>query len=193
MSLLERRKRRCTNQNGKDSWDALFIENHSSISGGLKMTLYDWMRLRPKPLLHWYGGRTSTTRKHLGSRARAWQLKTERTHELKRRLSGCQENLWITISRIWPSSPQTSSSRASSNATKPTICLTRRGFGTRWLEDRLEVVWHSVSSKLSLLRMASVCVVAVVLMVKDIIWVAWVEIFFWQMKVFRFQTMSIPL
>ena len=51
-----------------------------------------------------------------------------------------QENLSTTISRIWSKSPQTSTSRTSSIATRPTICLERRRSGARRPEDRLEVV-----------------------------------------------------
>ena len=98
------------------------------------------------PFLHCCGGRTSTTRKHLGSRAE--QIRTKRTLESKRRPRGGQEILSTALSRIWPSLPQTSSSRTSSIATRPTICLARRRFGARGLEDRLEVVRHSANAKL---------------------------------------------
>ena len=56
-----------------------------------------------------------------------------------------------TFSRIWSTSPQTSSSRTSSNATRPTSCLERRRFGARRPKDRLEVVRHSANTKFFLL------------------------------------------
>ena len=49
------------------------------------------------------------------------------------------------FSRIGPSSPQTSSSRTSSIATRPTICLARRRLGARPPEDMLE--WGTTLSK----------------------------------------------
>ena len=66
---------------------------------------------------------TERARREKHSVSRAYQFRTKRTHESKRRLWGCQENLSTTISRTWPSSPQTSSPRTSSIATRPTIML----------------------------------------------------------------------
>ena len=41
---------KCTNQYGIDSWDALFADKHSWISGGLKITVHEWTRLRSKTI-----------------------------------------------------------------------------------------------------------------------------------------------
>ena len=61
-----------------------------------------------------------------------------------------------------------SSARISSIATRPTICLARRRFGARRPEDKPEAVRHSANTKIFILRMATVCVVAVLSMVTDI-------------------------
>ena len=98
-----------------------------------------------------------------------------------------------TFSRIWSSSPQTSSSRTSSNATRPTSCLERRRFGARRPEDRLEVVRHSANTKFFLLLDENRLHGDNLLHghrhqsgVSD-------KCFFLQVKVYRLQAMAVPL
>ena len=49
-NMFPEKQRRTTNQYRIDSWDAFFTDKHSWISGGLKISVHDWMRLRPRTI-----------------------------------------------------------------------------------------------------------------------------------------------